>query len=166
MAIVHILCTHSDYPTRINTVIALQLSHRDCHIANVAFKPSYHDCHIATDASHCTSRLSLNALHIAMVASISSHSRPFSSIYTSLSSNLHHRLARPPGPPYSCHEVDSSSDAQVAAAVCTLYGRLGRRELCSSLSSYKLYAVCTKRDACLSVATDWLCICKSIRYEV
>ena len=102
MAIVHILCTHSDYPTRIGTVIALQLSHRDCHIANVALKPSHHDCHIATDVSHCTSRLSLNALHIAMLTSISSHSRPYSSICTSLSSNLHHRLARPPGPPYTC----------------------------------------------------------------
>ena len=87
------VCTHSDYPTRIGrfgTGIALQLSHRDYHIANVALKPSYHDCHIATDASR-----------IAMVASISSHSRPFSSICTSLSSNLHHRIARPPGPPYS-----------------------------------------------------------------
>ena len=111
MAIVHILCAHSDYPTRIGTVIALQLSHRDCHIANVALKPSYHDCHIATDASHCTSRLSLNALHIAMVAWISSHSRPFSSICTSLSSNLHLRIPRPPGPPYNqdqCYDWDNA----------------------------------------------------------
>ena len=63
MAIVHVtfyrdapsVCTHSDYPTRIGrfgTGIALQLSHRDYHIANVALKPSHHGCHIPTDASH------------------------------------------------------------------------------------------------------------------
>ena len=49
------VCTHSDYPTRIGrfgTGIALQLSHRDYHIANIALKTSHHDCHIPTDASH------------------------------------------------------------------------------------------------------------------
>ena len=40
----------------------------------------------------------------------------------------------------------SSSDAQFAAAVCMLYRRLKRRELCSSPSSYKLYTTCTKGE--------------------
>ena len=40
---------------------------------------------------HCTSRWSRQ---------LSSHSRLFSSSCTSSSSNLYHRIARPPGPPY------------------------------------------------------------------
>jgi len=36
-------------------LLALQLSHREFHIANVALKPSHHDRHIATDASHSAS---------------------------------------------------------------------------------------------------------------
>ena len=92
------VCTHCDYPTRIGTV-TLQLSHCDCQIANVTLKQS------RDVASHCTSWLSLNALHIVMIASISSHA--FSSICTSLSSNLHHRIAWPPGPPYNLNVITS-----------------------------------------------------------